>query len=177
MTKRPVLATLATLAGVLFFVMPPRASAYTARHRTGALGDNRAVVRVLHASVSLHRVRPNSTSPTTWDFIDDSTQGTGDGAANDGITPDSLCGQSGCPQLTYTAGGQVQYDDTHAYNIFWQPYGSGWSTFRSQVNTFFNDISNNGAGTGYYGDLTQYYQTDASGGEQTVHPQLLQLQG
>lgn len=98
----------------------------------------------------------SDTAPDSWNFVDD-------GTAN-GPQPASLCGQSGCPKLAYDPGGQVQYDGTHAYNIFWQPYGSGWATFRQFMNNFYNGISNSGLGTGYYGDLTQYYQTDVSGG-------------
>jgi len=79
-------------------------------------------------------------------------------------TPDCIdpCGSN---QLLYQElGGTVQYNGTYAYNIFWEPSNSGvsYSTYNTDMNNLMSDENQ----TGYYGNLTQYYQEDTNG---TVH--------
>jgi hypothetical protein len=63
---------------------------------------------------------------------------------------------SGTNNLNYYGGPVDQYG-TDALNVFWEPNGSNWGGYNGYMDTFYNDISNNGTGTGYYGNLTQYY--------------------
>lgn len=66
-------------------------------------------------------------------------------------------------------GGPVDHYGTDAMNILWQPYGgSTWNTYNGYMNQLYSDITNSGSGTGYYGNLTQYY--DVIGGTKTYIP-------
>lgn len=60
-----------------------------------------------------------------------------------------------CYRLNYHNSGRVLQAGTYAFNIFWQPYNpTSYNWFDWRLNTYFSDIN----GTGYYGNLTQYYQ-------------------
>jgi len=68
----------------------------------------------------------------------------------------------GSNELIYQEfGGTVQYGGTYAYNIFWEPPGSGvnYSSYNADNNALMSDENS----TGYYGNLTQYYQQDSGG--------------
>ncbi len=100
--------------------------------------------------------RAVSSSDGPWPYLDDGTGGGSSGPIDSPCVP-------ACPDITYRLGGPVQTGGTVAWNIFWQPNGTGWGSFRSWMDSFMNDLS----GTTYYGNLTQYYQTDSSGGNIT----------
>jgi hypothetical protein len=84
-----------------------------------------------------------------------------------GLQPGGGGGSTGL--LTYH-NGYVDTGGTYAYDIFWEPSNaSNYSTYNSRMNSFFGDIN----GTGYYNDLTQYYEISGDAVNIVNHSQLV----
>jgi hypothetical protein len=73
--------------------------------------------------------------------------------------------------VTFNPSGKVLYHGTRAWNIYWHPGGpSGWGVFDGHLSSFVGDMS----GSGYYGNLTQYYQWNGSGYDQIQNSSVLE---
>ena len=114
------------------------------------------VFRIHHLSAPRsdgRRAKRFTTDPGLWPYTDN--------GSTPGPPPPSNCVPS-CPDIVYQTGGVVQTGGADAVDIFWQPNGSGWTTFDDGIDNFVLDLQ----GTTFYKNLGQYYQTNSTGGNQ-----------